>query len=188
MKVGVENRTQLIIAVVLGIFAIVFLWRWISPSNTRQPASAPARSQAAPPRRSAIARNKAAATDLDPMLRLDLLRSTEQLKYTGKGRDIFSLVPEIPKPVVPVIKKPVAQVPTVYTPPPPPPINLKFFGFASRTGQQTKIFLSQGESVFVAAEGDIVARRYKVLKIMPNAVEIEDILNNNRQSIPLSQS
>jgi hypothetical protein len=46
----------------------------------------------------------------------------------------------------------------------------------------------QNNDVFVAGEGDIVNRRYKVLKINQNSVEIEDVLNNNRQSIPLTQS
>jgi hypothetical protein len=49
------------------------------------------------------------------------------------------------------------------------------------------VFLSQGEDVFVASEGDIVDRRYRVLRISATSVEIEDILNNNRQSIPLTQ-
>jgi hypothetical protein len=70
-------------------------------------------------------------------------------------------------------------------PPPPPPINLKFFGFANKPGEPKKVFLSQGEDIFIAGEGDIVDRRYKVLRISPTSVEIEDVLNNNRQMIPL---
>jgi len=73
-------------------------------------------------------------------------------------------------------------------PPPKPPINLKFFGFASHAGEPTRIFLAQGDTVFIAYEGQIVDRRYKVLRITPNSVEIEDVLNNNRQTIPLSPS
>ena len=72
-------------------------------------------------------------------------------------------------------------------PPPPPPINLKFFGFASKPGEPKKIFLSQGDDIFIAGEGEIVDRRYKVLRITPTAVEIEDVLNSNRQMIPLTQ-
>jgi hypothetical protein len=71
--------------------------------------------------------------------------------------------------------------------PPPPPITLKFFGFANRPGETKKVFLSQGEDVFIAAEGDIVDRRYRVLRISPTAVDVEDVVNNNRQSLPLSQ-
>ncbi len=60
-------------------------------------------------------------------------------------------------------------------------------GFASHPGEPKKVFLSQGEDIFVAAEGEIVDRRYKVLRISPASVEIEDVLNNNRQEIPLTQ-
>ena len=67
-------------------------------------------------------------------------------------------------------------------PPPPPPINLKFFGFANKPGEAKKIFLSQGEDVFIAGEGDIVDRRYRILHITPVSVEVEDVLNNNRQT------
>ena len=41
--------------------------------------------------------------------------------------------------------------------------------------------------MFIASEGDIINRRYRVLRITGTAVEIEDVLNNNRQSIPLTQ-
>ena len=44
-----------------------------------------------------------------------------------------------------------------------------------------------GEDVFIAVEGDIVDRRYKVIHIGPTSVEVEDVLYNNRQSIPLTQ-
>lgn len=129
----------------------------------------------------------AAPHSIDPSLRYDWLNVSENTKYEGNGRNIFMAQAEIPQPVAPVTpdKGPLAGLPT--GPPPPPPINLKFYGFASRPGEPKKIFLSQGEDVFIAGEGDIVDRRYKVLHISPMSVEIEDVLNNNRQSIPLSQ-
>jgi hypothetical protein len=49
------------------------------------------------------------------------------------------------------------------------------------------VFLSEGDDIFIAGEGDIVDRRYKVLHISPMSVEVEDVLNNNRQQIPLTQ-
>jgi len=72
-------------------------------------------------------------------------------------------------------------------PPPPPPIELKFYGFATPAGGTKRIFLAHNEDVFIAKEGDIVDRRYKVMKISANSVDILDVLSNNRQSIPLSQ-
>jgi hypothetical protein len=72
-------------------------------------------------------------------------------------------------------------------PPPPPPILLKFYGFASKAGEPRKVFLSKDGDVFIAGEGDIIDRRYRVLRITPVSVEVEDVLSNNRQSIPLTQ-
>ena len=45
-----------------------------------------------------------------------------------------------------------------------------------------------GEDVFVAGEGEIVDRRYKVIRISPNSVEIQDVVNSGPpQNIPLTQ-
>jgi hypothetical protein len=67
------------------------------------------------------------------------------------------------------------------------PINLKFFGFANHPGERKKVFLSQGEDVFIAGEGDTVNRRYRVMHIGVNSVDIKDVLNDNTQTIPLTQ-
>jgi hypothetical protein len=75
----------------------------------------------------------------------------------------------------------------VQTPPPPPPIPLKFYGFASRKDGNKRIFLSKGEDIFVAKEGDIVDRRYKIVHIGTNSVEVQDVLTNYPpQTLPLS--
>jgi len=104
---------------------------------------------------------------LDPTLRYDWLKASEDTKYQGAGRNIFRAEVEIPKPIVPVhIAAPVVP----QGPPPPPPINLKFFGFANKPGEAKRIFLSQGEDVFIAGEGDIVDRRYRILHITPVSV------------------
>ena len=128
---------------------------------------------------------------LDPTLDLRMLAETEQTKYTGSGRNIFVAQVEIPKPLASAVKPedltPVGP-PAPPPPPPPPPINLKFFGFANKPGEPRKAFLSQGDDVFIAVEGDIVDRRYKVIHIGPTSVEVEDVLYNNRQSIPLTQN
>ena len=128
---------------------------------------------------------------LDPRLRLDLLAISEGVTYEGSGRNIFADDSvEIPKAIAPVVvqsdkqlEPPAWQAPPL---PPPPPMNLKFWGWANSNSESKAIFLSQGENGFIAHEGDIIARRYKIVKIGPTSVEIEDVLNDNRQSIPLA--
>ena len=71
---------------------------------------------------------------------------------------------------------------------PPPPIPLKFFGFANQPGEPKKVFLSKGDDVFIAGEGEIVDRRYKVVRISATSVEIQDVVvSGPPQSIPLTQ-
>ena len=53
-------------------------------------------------------------------------------------------------------------------PPPPPPIPLKFYGFTGNKSGPKQVFLSKGEDIFVAKEGQIIDRRYRILKIGPN--------------------
>jgi hypothetical protein len=66
---------------------------------------------------------------------------------------------------------------------------LQFFGFASKPGEPKRIFLRTTDTndVFVAGEGEVVNRRYRVLRIMGSGVEVEDVLNNNKQVLPLQQ-
>jgi hypothetical protein len=193
MQLGTENRNKTMVAVGLMVVAVVFaVVRFIpdSPASAKTPTPAvtpqPATRRTvgvrtAPGKKSVSA---APARSLDPTLRYDWLKASEDTKYSGAGRNIFRAEVEIPKVIVPV-QKHVDPIPQ--GPPPPPPINLKFFGFASKPGQPKRIFLSQGEDVFIAGEGDIVDRRYRILHITPVSVEVEDVLNNNRQSIPLTQ-
>jgi hypothetical protein len=201
MQTGAENRPKLIAAIVLGVLAVVLLARWLffsgsGSSAAATPTEAPSVTPAAPqPRAAAHARGTAkkkkstsTVSSLDPSLRFDWLRSSEDTKYEGSGRNIFQAQVDIPKPITPGVTDHKAEPPPgPPVPPPPPPIELKFYGFASKPGQPERIFLAKGEDIFIASEGDIVDRRYKVLRISPVSVEIEDVLNNNRQEIPLNQ-
>ena len=197
MKLGAENRTKAILLAVLAVGAVISLGYMFNSLGGRpaQVVSAPAASgnaAAAQPVHRPVTRGPAlaiATNSLDPELRLKLLESSEGTKYEGSGRNIFVPTLEvIPKEIAPGMPGSKLPPPPPPGPPPPPPINLKFFGFASHSGEPTRIFLTQGDTVFIAYEGQIVDRRYKVVRINPTSVEIEDVLNNNRQTIPLTQS
>ena len=196
MKIGSENRNKVIAASLLGLIAVVRVGFMLWPSGaTESPASAAATTSSAPATSSSHPAPLHSAKlvssgepSLDPTLRLQLLHAVESINYGGSGRNIFVEQPDAP-PIPPPVVSPVVEAPTgPPPPPPPPPITLKFFGFANKAGEPKRVFLSEGEDVFIAAEGDIVNRRYKVVHINPGSVEIEDVLYNHSQSIPLTQS
>ncbi len=200
MKIGTENKTKTILAAGLGILALFMVYRaFRGDEETPAPQTAAAKvpastgstatSAIAPPRAATSnARNAPhalLAQTLDPTLRFDLLKSSEEVSYTGSGRDIFRSQP--PPPPVPKVVAPVVDTSKPPPPPPPPPINLKFYGFASRKGGGDKsIFLSSGDDIFIAKEGQIVNRRYKIVKVNPTSIDVEDVLTNNRQTIYLT--
>jgi hypothetical protein len=206
LKIGSEDKKKVAIAgglgvVVLGLVAYNLIGSF--GGSTPPPAPAPAAPvvQSTTPspasrlfRRSAgtheAAKVPASMENLDPTLHPELMAQAESLEYTGKGRNIFSMfsTPEIEQPHGPVRPQPVvAQGPV--GPPPPPPIDLKFFGFETHQGGGSrKVFLLHGDNVFIASEGDVVDHRYKVVRIAPFSVQVEDIPFSNTQTLPLIQN
>jgi hypothetical protein len=211
VKLGSNNRKVVIGVSALFALALLMFARMILISAGSTSAAPPLASTATSP----AAANKSSATaqrrghlkasdkknaktagpptpSLDPRLKLEQLQLAENTEYAGTGRNIFQdqAEPIIPTPVKGPFKTP-PKTPEPQGPPPippPPPINLRYFGFANNSGSPVrKAFLSNGDDVFVAAEGDIVNRRYKILHINPTSIEIQDVLSNNTQSIPLSQ-
>jgi len=196
LKLGAENRKEVIALVLLGILAVITVAYEFWPSSTTNAPTA-AQTVSSGSGKPATRRTKSGkmvpVTEprLDPTLELNLLKQSEEIKYAGNGRNIFM------QGSVATIERPKAngtadhnQQQALFQHPqiqPPPPITLKFFGFANEPGEPKRVFLSQGEDVFIAGEGEIVNRRYRVLRINPNAVEMEDVIYNNRQSIPLTQ-
>src|SRR5260370_35214844 len=100
---------------------------------------------------------------LDPRLRLDLLADSEGIKYDGTGRNIFENDREdVPKPIAPVVVEGDKQPDKVlWQPPvsPPPPINLKFWGWASKACEPKAVVLAQGETGLFPPEGAFLPTR-----------------------------
>jgi hypothetical protein len=105
------------------------------------------------------------------------------------------LPPPPPPPPPTPTNMPKARPGPVLPPPPPPPpptcpptcppINLKFFGTAKRVNGQMQAFLLQGEDVYLASQGDIVARKYKIVSIAATNIQVTDLQNSNTQTLTL---
>ncbi|MGA1983696.1 MAG: hypothetical protein ABSG84_14670 [Acidobacteriaceae bacterium] len=133
----------------------------------------------------------ASSSTLDPTLHMEAMLVSEQVEYSGNGRNIFS-PNSAPPPVV--IPKAVASArnqvaaiapPPQPTAPPPPPIDLKFFGFETRANGTREAFLLHNDDVYLASAGDVVLRRYRVITIDARTIQVEDMQNKNTQTLPL---
>ncbi len=193
MKIGAENKNQLIMmAVLVAVLVAILVYEF---SGTGTSSAAPPVASTTTPSSSTGQRGRtgaqlAAQNDLDPTVRIDVLDASRKVKYEP-GRNIFTMeAAPMPRPIANVRPTPALYPPTPTPTPPPPPIPLKFYGFANKPGEAKKIFLAEGEGqnsiVFIAKQGDIVDRRYKVGPISASAVQIEDVLYNNKQTIPLT--
>ena len=138
-------------------------------------------------------------TTLDPSLRLDLLAKLKRVTLSGGDRSLFDFAqPPAPPVVAPKIHPtmPIKPVETASTeaakpvdppPAPKPPIPLKFYGFIAGGGPARRGFFLNGEEIFVVAEGEMVQKRYRIVRIGLNSAVVEDIEHKNEQTLPLEQ-
>jgi hypothetical protein len=199
-----ETRKEQILYAVLGVLVLgfcIYLYEELFAGDTTSPApqnavvSAPASPDADGSAAAGIAVKKMGTTSaaLDPTLHMEAMLVSEAVVYSGNGRNIFSQnsAPPvvIPLPVAPARPKmPVvtAYVPPAPTgPPPPPPIDLKFFGIETQANGTRVALLLHGDSVLTASAGDVVARRYRIIAVDAKTIQVEDMQNNNRQTLPL---
>jgi hypothetical protein len=137
---------------------------------------------------------------IDPALRLDLLARLQQVKFEGGQRSLFEFgqprlpktpdVKILPKPAVPgdSAAAPSAPSPAAAVKPPPPPITFKFFGYISPArGGVKRAFFLDGEDIFVAGEGEIIKKRYKVVRIGINSAVLEDVEFQHQQTVPMEE-
>jgi hypothetical protein len=140
---------------------------------------------------------------IDPTLRLDLLAKVQSVEPEGGSRSLFAFAAAPPPPpaktevtVHPEPRKygpepPPPPAPPAAKPPepPPPPITLKFYGYsAPRADGQKRAFFLDGDDIFVAGEGELIKKRYRVVQIGVNSVIMEDTeYKNNRQTLILQQ-
>ncbi len=208
LPVGAESKPKLYAAIGLGallvILAAIQLPKFFGSSSPAPVAPPPTVvTQPAAPSTNVASTGASTATPypheavqlqsssaLDPTLHPELMAQAEDTTYKGNGRNIFSPDSAAPEQVRIEKPKPFRNQPPPPPPgpPPPPSIDLKFYGYSSINGGNRQIFLLHGDDIFLAREGDIVDRRYRVVSIRPFSVEIEDIPYHNTQSLPLSQN
>jgi len=137
--------------------------------------------------------------NIDPTLHLNLLAKLRNVAVDGGTRSLFEIAAEpaadinVKEPAKIAIVRPFVgpTMPKPVTPaadPKAPPIPLKFYGFVnkSKVGDKRAFFLD-GEDIVIAGEGDMVKKRYKIVRIGVNSAVVEDteFKSNNQQTLPL---
>lgn len=138
---------------------------------------------------------------IDPTLRLDLLAKVQGVNMQGGNRNLFqfSTAPPPPLPKEPKVipgkvqvakdeKKPDAGPPQPPPPPQAPPITLKYYGYSNTRGDSRKrAFFLDGDEILFAGEGEVVKKRYRVVRIGVNSVVMEDTQFKHEQTLPLQE-
>ena len=179
-------------------------------TRRQRPASRPARGQTFRP---SFGSGDGSGEPLDPMtvdptLLTGLLAKVRGVEFSGVERNIFRFGQRKPKKVegptpeeiaeaarrtkeaaskpAPEPPKPKPQVKT----PQAPPINWKYYGFAnsSKDARKRAFLLGEEEEVFIATEGDIFKKRYRIVRIGINSIVIEDMQFKDEQTLPLQES
>jgi hypothetical protein len=126
----------------------------------------------------------------NPALQREKQQASRKTEYKSAGRDLFSEMAP-PPPVDPHKEDHPTPVGPIQPAPPPPPSlpgNVKFFGYGTvPNGTAKRAFLSDGDQIFIVAEGDTLLGRFRVVKIGNANLDFEEIASGRRGSTALSE-
>lgn len=198
LQLGLENKRQVYIVIALFVVLIgLGGWRlyqmFSGPSTPPRPIPTAARPTAAATSTPAGPDAEKLTNDnIDPTLHFEKLAQSEDIRYAGTGRNIFSAnsAPvDIPTPIKSAragAGAPSVTVAAAPAPPHPPAIELKYFGYSQAPDKTLQAFFTHGDDIFMARTGEIVDHRYKVGAIKPLSVQVTDMAYNNTQTLGLS--
>jgi hypothetical protein len=178
---------------VLGIVSLVLVVHLVlqfhrgRTRDTRHQAESPARAKAhtLPGATAAVGKQKTSdeLSGYDSVVKLELLKEFKDRPLPKLDRNPFEFV------AAPVrgSPSPTTAAAAAPPPPPPPPVTLKPIGYSEGKGGVKEAMVSDEDQVFVVHEGDPVGTRYKVIKITPTVITVEDATLHQTVDLPVPQ-
>ena len=125
----------------------------------------------------------------NPSLHKEGVERARKTEYRSSGRNIFSR--ELPPPPPPLHPKPDPKppiLPPIKVEPKVAPLPVKFFGFGTvPNGTKRVAFFSDGEEVYVVAEGELLLNRFRILRIGNANLEYEEVSSGLRGTANLEE-
>jgi hypothetical protein len=120
----------------------------------------------------------------DPGVRLDLLKELQSRPLPKLARNPFEFEAK-PAPATPPESAAASPVPAQPPPPALPP--LKAVGYTEKAGGVGEAIVSDDQEIYIVHEGDTFAKRFRVLKLSPSAVEVDDETTHQTIRLPIPQ-
>lgn len=142
--------------------------------------------KAATSARSAAVKKKSAASNSDPSLQVQPLEvyAVRPLPDISRNPFDFGVAPLTPAQKAAQSAR-TGTAMTASMVPRTPQIPLRAIGYTVKVGVGPEAFLADSQQVYVVRQGDMVSRRYKILKITPTMVEVKDGASGERSQLPI---
>jgi hypothetical protein len=86
------------------------------------------------------------------------------------------------------VAQPTTPAPAAPAPPAPPaPPPLKAVGYTEKAGGVKEAIVSDDQEIYIVHEGESFAKRFRVLKISPAAIEVDDETTHQTIRLPIPQ-
>ena len=158
---------------VLGVVSLLLVARLVGQYRGMQPGNSRANPSPASVSPTRAGKASSHATDdlaqYDPTVHFDALKALDSRPLPDEDRNPFDFVGGAPPPDV---KKDVPVPPAPPAPPPPPP--LKAMGYNELPGGKKEAMVTYNDDLVVVHEGDLIGTKFKVVKIDPTKVVVED--------------
>jgi hypothetical protein len=118
----------------------------------------------------------------DPGVRLDLLKELQNRPLPRLARNPFEFEVRRTAPTEPTTP---AAAPAASAPPAPLP--LKAVGYTEKAGGVKEAIVSDEQEIYIVHEGESFAKRFRVVKISPAAIDVDDETTHQTIRLPIPQ-